>query len=176
MSSVAGDGAGRRARETRKIRPAVPGDEALVLEFVRELAAYERLSHAVVAGVEDVRRALFEEPRRAEVLLAFDAGVPVGFALFFHNFSTFVGRAGLYLEDLFVRPAARGRGHGKALLCRLATLACERGCGRMEWAVLDWNVPAIEFYRRLGARPMADWTIYRLEGERLTALADDGGD
>jgi GNAT superfamily N-acetyltransferase len=173
VSSTAADGAGRREREPREIRPAVPGDEALVLEFVRELAAYERLSHAVVAGVDDVRRALFEEPRSAEVLLVFDAGAPVGFALFFHNFSTFVGRAGLYLEDLFVRPAARGRGHGKALLRRLAALATERGCRRMEWAVLDWNEPAIEFYRRLGARPMADWTIFRLEGERLAALAED---
>jgi GNAT superfamily N-acetyltransferase len=164
-----------RGAEGCEIRAARPGDEPLVMDFVRELAAYERLSHAVRASAEDVREALFGEPRRAEVLLAFDAGAPVGFALFFHNYSTFLGRVGLYLEDLFVRPAARGRGYGKALLQRLAAIARERGCGRMEWAVLDWNEPAIEFYDRLGARPMRGWTIYRLEGEPLGALADGRG-
>ena len=159
-----------------EIRAAVPGDEALVLEFVRELAAYERLAHAVTATESDVARALFGEPRRAEVLLAFADGAPVGFALFCHNFSTFVGRPGLYLEDLFVRPAARGRGHGRALLGSLARIARDRSCGRMEWAVLDWNRPAIDFYLRLGARPMQDWTIYRLEAAALAALAEGGGD
>ena len=156
-----------------EIRAARPGDEPLVMDFVRELAAYERLSHAVRASAEDVREALFGEPRRAEVLLAFDAGAPVGFALFFHNYSTFLGRVGLYLEDLFVRPAARGRGYGKALLRRLATIARERGCGRMEWAVLDWNEPAIRFYQKLGAEAMDDWTVYRLTGKALTHLAEE---
>jgi len=171
VSGRAGGGGSDPGSAGPDIRPARPGDEGLVLEFVRELAAYERLSHAVRARAEDVRAALFEEPRRAEVLLAFDVGTPVGFALFFHNYSTFLGRPGLYLEDLFVRPAARGRGHGKALLRRLAAIARERGCGRMEWAVLDWNRRAVDFYRALGATPQDDWTIFRLSGEALERVA-----
>lgn len=168
-------GAGPAQAPGWEIRPARPGDEALVLELVRELAEYERLSHAVTAGIDDVRNALFGEPRRAETLLAFDGVTAAGFALYFLNFSTFRGRPGLYLEDLFMRPAARGRGLGRAFLRRLAAIAAERGCARMEWAVLDWNEPAIRFYRRLGARAMSDWTIYRLEGAPLRDLAGEEG-
>jgi GNAT superfamily N-acetyltransferase len=154
-----------------EIRPARPGEAPLVLALIRELAEYERLAHEVKATAEDVAAALFGERPDAESLLAFLDGEPVGFALFFHNYSTFVGRPGLYLEDLFVRPAARGLGIGQALLRRLAGVALERDCGRMEWAVLDWNEPAIGFYHSLGAQAMDAWTVYRLEGPNLAALA-----
>jgi GNAT superfamily N-acetyltransferase len=154
-----------------EIRPARPEDVDLVLALIRELADYERLAHEVIAERETLARHLFGERPAAEVLIAELAGEPVGFALFFHNFSTFLGRPGIYLEDLFVRPAARGRGIGGKLLARLAALAVERGCGRLEWAVLDWNEPAIRFYRALGAREMTEWRIYRLTGETLEAVA-----
>ncbi len=153
------------------IRPATIDDVPQILTFIRALADYERLAHAVVATEDGLRRALFGARPYAEVVLAEDAGVPIGFALFFHTFSTFLGQPGLYLEDLFVVPEARGRGVGRALLGHLARLAVDRGCGRVEWAVLDWNAPAIRFYERLGARPNHEWTIYRLTGDPLTALA-----
>lgn len=155
-----------------EIRPARPAEAPLVLALIRELADYERLAHEVTATAEDVSRALFGERPDAEALLAFHDGEPIGFALFFHNYSTFVGRRGLYLEDLFVRPAARGLGVGQALLRRLAAVALERNCGRLEWAVLDWNESAIGFYRSLGAQAMDAWTVYRLDGANLAALAD----
>jgi len=153
------------------IKPAAESDVALVLSFIRKLAEYEKLSHEVVATEELLRETLFGERRVAEVVVAYLANEPVGFALFFYNFSTFVGRAGIYLEDLFVEPAHRGKGVGKALLAHVAKLAVERGCGRFEWAVLDWNTPAIEFYRSLGAVPMHDWTVFRLDGEELRRVA-----
>ena len=152
------------------IRAASEDDLALIAGFIRDLAEYERLADAVVFDEEQLRRSLFGERPFAEVLIAEDAGEPVGFALFFHNFSTFLGRPGVYLEDLFVKPEARGKGFGKALLVRLAQMALERGCGRVEWAVLNWNQPSIEFYDALGARPNSDWTVYRLTGEALQRL------
>ena len=153
------------------IREAVEADLSLIAALIRELAEYERRTHEVTMTEDALRPALFGERRYAEVLIAEDdAGEPLGFALFFHNFSTFVGRPGLYLEDLFVRPAHRGAGVGGALLSRLARLALERGCGRLEWTVLDWNEPAIGFYRRLGAHAKDEWTIYCLEGEALERL------
>ena len=155
------------------IRDATPADVPLVLEFIRGLAEYERLAHEVVATEELLRRTLFGERRVAEVLLAFEDERAIGFALFFHSFSTFLGRPGIYLEDLFVRPEARGRGVGRALLARLARLARERECGRLEWAVLDWNEDAIRFYRSLGARPMDEWHVFRLTGPELQTLADE---
>ncbi|HTV51444.1 MAG TPA: GNAT family N-acetyltransferase [Steroidobacteraceae bacterium] len=154
-----------------EIRPARRADLPLVLDFVRELAEYERLTSEVVATAADFERALFGTPAYAHALIASDAGVAVGFAVYFFNFSTFLGRPGLYLEDLFVRPAARGRGIGRALLAHLAGLALARGCGRLEWAVLDWNEPAIRFYRSLEALPNAEWTTYRLSGAALDRLA-----
>jgi GNAT superfamily N-acetyltransferase len=153
------------------IRPASRDDVALVLEFIRELARYERLEHEVSASEAQLREALFGERRYAEVIFACSDGEPVGFALFFHNFSTFKGRPGIYLEDLFVRPEARGRGIGRRLLAHLARTAVERHCARLEWAVLDWNEPSIGFYRSLGAAPMDEWTIFRLTGESLALLA-----
>lgn len=154
-----------------KVREAVAGDLPLIAQFIRGLAEYERLAHAVEFDEAVLERSLFGERPYAEVLIAEDGdGEAAGFALFFHNFSTFMGRPGIYLEDLFVRPGARGRGHGKALLARLAAIAVERGCARLEWAVLDWNQPAIEFYEAMGARPNADWTVYRLSGETLQAV------
>lgn len=143
----------------------------LVLAFIRKLAEYEKLSHQVVATESLLCESLFGSRRVAEVVLAYLAGQPVGFALFFHNFSTFVGRPGIYLEDLFVEPAHRGKGVGKALLIHVAKLAVERGCGRFEWAVLDWNTPAIDFYRSLGAVPLDDWTLFRLTGDALHRVA-----
>ena len=145
-------------------------DTPLILEFIRELADYERLLDQVVADEATLRDQLFEK-RRAEVLFALEDGAEVGFALFFHNFSTFLGRAGLYLEDLYVRPEHRGKGHGKALFRQLAAIAAERGCGRLEWWCLDWNRPSIDFYLSLGAEPMSDWTVYRIAGDTLAALA-----
>ena len=153
------------------IRPATAEDTPAVCRLIRGLAEYERLTHEVVLDEGRLRTHLFGPRPFAEVLLAEEAGAVVGFALFFHNYSTFVGRPGIYLEDLFVRPAHRGAGVGRALLAHLAGLAAERGCGRLEWSVLDWNEPAIGFYRRLGARPVDGWTRYRLTGEALTRLA-----
>jgi GNAT superfamily N-acetyltransferase len=154
------------------IRAAVPADLGLIHAFILALADYERLSHEVRANREALGRYLFGERPVAEVLIAEVEEEPVGFALFFHNFSTFEGRPGLYLEDLFVAPAARGKGAGRALLSRLANIALERGCARMEWAVLDWNAPAIAFYRALGARPMDEWTVNRVDGAALARLAE----
>ena len=157
------------------LRFATAEDTPVILAMIRELADYERMSHEVFADVTRLRQSLFGERRVAEVLIAEKRREPVGFALFFHNFSTFVGRPGIYLEDLYVRPAARGSGIGKALLVRLARIAVERGCGRLEWAVLDWNEPAIGFYRRLGATAMDEWTVFRLTGAALEDLAKTGG-
>ena len=151
------------------IRAAERGDTALILELIRGLAEYEKLSHEVVATPELLEKWLFGERPVAEVLIAEWEGLPRGFALFFHNFSTFLGRPGFYLEDLYVQPEFRGRGIGKALLLRLARLAVERGYGRVEWSVLDWNEPAIQFYKSLGAKPMDEWTVFRLTGDGLTA-------
>ena len=161
------------ARAPFRIRPAVPDDAALVLAFIRELAEYERAPDEVIATEDDIRATLAGVPLRAEVVIGFEGDEPVGFALFFHNYSTWLGRAGLYLEDLFVRPAARGRGYGRRLLAHLAAIARDRHCGRMEWSVLDWNEPAIGFYRALGAVPMTEWTVHRLAGEALDALANE---
>ena len=153
-------------------RKAEERDCGLILSFIRALAAYEKMLDEVVATEDLIRERLFRR-QRAEVLFACEDGKEVGFALFFHNFSTFVGREGLYLEDLYVLPEYRGRGYGKAILKKLAAVAVERGCGRMEWVCLDWNKPSIEFYRSLGARPMDEWTIYRLAGESLETLAKE---
>ena len=157
--------------DTVTIRPASREEVPLVLEFIRDLARYERLEHEMSASEPELREALFGERRYAEVVFACSGGTPVGFALFFHNFSTFKGRPGIYLEDLFVRPEARGRGIGKLLLAYLARTAVERRCARLEWAVLDWNEPSIGFYRSLGAVPMEEWTVFRLTGDALALLA-----
>ena len=153
------------------IRPATVDDVPLVRALIGELAEYERLADAAVATDADLRAQLFGERPAAEVLIGEVDGEPAGFALFFHNFSTFLGKRGLYLEDLFVRPAARGAGLGKHLMAALARIAVQRDCGRFEWSVLDWNAPAIGFYRRIGAVGMDEWTVQRLEGEALHALA-----
>ena len=154
-----------------EIRPAVEADCEQILEFIRELARYERLEHEVVASAAGLRERLFGERRYAEVVFACHEGAPVGFALFFHNFSTFKGQPGIYLEDLYVKPHLRGRGVGRQLLGHLARLAIERRCARLEWAVLEWNAPAITFYRNLGAQPLEDWRIFRLTGAALEQLA-----
>jgi GNAT superfamily N-acetyltransferase len=154
-----------------RIRSATRDDVAVVAELIRGLARYEKLEHEVVMTEDLLSAGLFGDRPYAEVLLAVDEDRPVGFALFFHNFSTFLGRPGIYLEDLFVVPEERGSGVGRAMLEHLARLAVDRGCGRLEWAVLDWNRDAIAFYERLGARPNSDWTVYRLTGEALTTLA-----
>jgi GNAT superfamily N-acetyltransferase len=156
------------------IREAGLEDVPVILRMIRALAEYEKLSDAVTTSEDGLRDALFER-RAAEVLLAYAGDEPAGFAVFFHNFSTFLGRPGLYLEDLFVRPEWRGRGLGKQLFARVAQLAIERDCGRMEWSVLDWNEPAIGFYRNLGAQPMDEWTVFRLTGARLMAAAAHAG-
>ena len=156
------------------IRYAAEADCGLILNFIQGLAAYEKMSDQVVATEELLREWIFEK-RKAEVLFVCEGEREVGFALFFHNFSTFLGRAGIYLEDLFVLPEYRGKGYGKALLTRLAQITVERGCGRLEWACLDWNKPSIEFYLSLGATPMGDWTTYRLTGETLKAMAEGKG-
>ena len=153
-------------------RGACPEDTALILRFIRELAAYEQLEDQVVADEETLRRWIFEK-KGAEVLFVLEDGREVGFALYFPNFSTFLGRSGVYLEDLFVLPEYRGRGYGKALLCRLAAIAKEEGCGRLEWWCLDWNKPSIDFYKSMGAEPMEDWTVYRVAGETLDKLAEE---
>ena len=152
------------------IRFAQPGDGKAILGFIRGLAEYENMSDDVVATEELLKEWIFEK-QKAEVLFAAMDGKEVGFALFFHNFSTFLGRAGIYLEDLFVLPEYRGMGCGTALLRKLAQIALERGCGRLEWACLDWNKPSIDFYLSLGARPMDEWTTYRLTGETLERMA-----
>lgn len=153
------------------IRHATPADIPLILELIRELAEYEKLAHEARARAEDIEAHLFGPRPYAEAVIAEDDGQPAGFALFFHNYSTFHGKPGLYLEDLFVRPQLRGRGIGKRLIAHLAALAVERDCARFEWSVLDWNTPAIDFYRSIGARPMDEWTVQRLDGEALHALA-----
>ena len=155
----------------RTVRFATPADVPTILQLIRELAEYEHAADQVVA-TEDMLRAEIFERGHAEVLLAEEDGQTAGFALFFHSFSTWLGRAGIYLEDLFVRPEFRGRGHGKALLVQLARIARERGCGRLEWACLNWNQPSIDFYLSLGAQRMDIWNTYRLEGDTLNALAD----
>ena len=154
-----------------RIVPAVEADLPLVHRFIRELAEYERLLDAVTATEEKLRRTLFGPRPCAEVVLAYDGDEPLGFALFFPNYSTFLAQPGIYLEDLYVRPEARGKGVGRALLVHLARLAVERGCGRLEWAVLDWNETAIRFYKGLEARPMDEWITFRLTGEPLARLA-----
>src|SRR5712675_1893541 len=154
-----------------KIRPACLEDVPVILQLIHDLATYERAPDEVTATEEQLLDVLFGEKPVAEVLLAFEGRSPVGFAVFFHNFSTWLGRPGLYLEDLFVKPEKRGHGYGRALLQHLARIAHERGCGRMEWAVLKWNDPAIQFYRKLGAQPMDEWTVFRLTGDEIKELA-----
>lgn len=146
-------------------------DVPLILRFVKELAEYEKLQDEVVADEKTLEEWLFDR-QKAEVIFALEDGKEVGYALFFHNFSTFLGRAGIYLEDLYIQPEYRGKGHGKGLLKKLASIAVERGCGRLEWSCLDWNRPSIDFYLSLGAQPMSDWTVYRLAGNTLTELAE----
>ena len=150
-------------------RPALPEDCPLILSFIKALAEYEKMSDQVVATEELLKEWIFEKGK-AEVIFPVAEGEEVGFALFFHNFSTFLGRAGIYLEDLFIKPEHRGKGYGKATLQQLGRIALERGCGRLEWACLDWNKPSIDFYLSLGARPMDEWTVYRLAGDGLKAL------
>lgn len=154
------------------LRPATPADVPVILALIRDLAVYERLEHEVVASEEGLHAALFGPRAHVECVLAELGGTEVGFALFFHNFSTFLARSGIYLEDLYVRPEVRGQGIGKALLTHLARLAVERGCGRLEWSVLDWNESAIRFYRSLGAQPLAEWTVFRVTGDALNQLAE----
>ena len=156
------------------IRPATEDDVPLILSFIRELAEFERLSHEVSATEAILRQSLFGERWGVEVLIGCYGDEPASFALFFHNFSTFLGRPGIYLEDLYVKPEFRGRGIGRSLLARLAKLAKERNCGRLEWSVLDWNEPAIGLYTALGAVPMNDWTVYRVSGGALEKLAAGG--
>lgn len=160
------------SNETRlTIRPATEADVSLVLTFIRGLAEYEHLSHLVTATEETLSEALFGARPGAEVLLAFETATPVGFAVFFHNFSTFLGRRGLWLEDIYIDPAFRRKGYGRALLLHVARIAHERGCGRFEWSALDWNTPAIDFYKGLGAVPLNDWTIFRATGQALEKMA-----
>ena len=154
------------------IRPATVADVPIILQLIRDLATYERAPNEVTATEGQLTDVLFGKKAAAEVLLVFENTVAVGFAVFFHNFSTWLGRPGLYLEDLFVKPEHRGKGYGRAFLIELAKIARDRGCGRMEWAVLDWNEPAIQFYRKLGAKPMEEWTVFRLTGEGIATLAE----
>ena len=157
-----------------QIRPATERDVPVIISFIRQLADYERLSHEAVMTEDTIRQSLFGPRPAAEVLLGYCEGEPVAFAVFFHNFSTFLGRPGLYLEDLFVIPEVRGRGFGRAMLVELARIARDRKCGRFEWAVLDWNESAIQFYKNLGAAPMSEWTIFRVTGDALERLANEG--
>lgn len=161
--------------EPLTIRFAGPADVPLILEFIRELSVYEKLAHEVVATEATLHEGLFGARPYAEVILGYLGDEPVSFALFFHNFSTFLGKPGLYLEDLFVRPAARGHGIGQSMLAHLAGIAEERGCGRFEWWVLNWNESAIGFYKRLGAKPMDEWTVFRMTGESLATMARSPG-
>ena len=154
-------------------RNAERKDTALILQFIKELADYEKMLDEVVADEQTLEEWIFDKGK-AEVLFALAGGKEVGFALFFHNFSTFLGRAGLYLEDLYVMPEYRGQGYGKGILRKLAQIALERGCGRLEWWCLDWNRPSIDFYKALGAKPMEEWTVYRIDGETLKALGQAG--
>ena len=158
--------------QTPVFRFAEEEDTPLILQFIRELADYEGMLSEVVADEATLKEWIFRK-QKAEVLFVLADGREVGFALFFHNFSTFLGRAGLYLEDLYVKPEYRGRGYGKAILKKLAAIAVERGCGRLEWWCLDWNRPSIDFYLSLGAQPMEDWTVYRITGDTLTSLAGE---
>ena len=153
-------------------RFATEKDTALILDFIKALAEYEKMSDQVVANEDMLREWIFEK-KKAEVLFALEDGKEVGFALFFHNFSTFLGRAGIYLEDLFVMPEYRGHGHGKGLIRELARITVERGCGRLEWCCLDWTQPSIDFYRALGAESMDEWTTYRLAGDSLRVFAEN---
>jgi GNAT superfamily N-acetyltransferase len=157
-----------------EIRTARVEDVPIILQLIRDLATYERAPNDVTATEEQLVNVLFGERPAAEVLLAFEGQSAVGFAVFFYNFSTWLGRPGLYLEDLFVKPENRGKGYGRALLIELAKIARDRGCGRMEWAVLDWNEPAIKFYHALGAKPMDEWTVFRLTREGIARLANSG--
>ena len=154
-----------------EIRYADKKDAGLILEFIKELAEYEKMSSEVVATEELLTEWIFEK-KKAEVIFALEDGKEVGFALFFHNFSTFLGRAGIYLEDLFVKPDYRGKGYGKGLLKKLAEIAKERGCGRLKWSCLDWNKPSIDFYLSLGAKPMDEWTVYRIAGKTLDEFSE----
>ena len=152
-------------------RNAERKDTGLILQFIKELADYEKMLDEVVADEATLEAWIFDK-QKAEVIFAVENGKEVGFALFFHNFSTFLGRAGIYLEDLYVKPECRGNGYGKAILKKLASIAVERGCGRLEWWCLDWNKPSIDFYLSLGAEPMSDWTVYRIAGDTLKRLAE----
>lgn len=158
-------------KEAVTFRYAQRKDTHLILQFIKELADYEKMLHEVVADEVTLEEWIFDK-QKAEVLFAVVDGQEIGFALFFHNFSTFLGRAGIYLEDLFVKPEYRGNGYGKAILKKLASIAVERKCGRLEWWCLDWNQPSIDFYRSLEAEPMSDWTVYRITGDTLTNLAE----
>jgi GNAT superfamily N-acetyltransferase len=158
--------------ENFQIRSARVGDVPIILQLIRDLATYERAPDEVTATEDQLVDVLFGERPAAEVLLAFEEESPAGFAVYFYNFSTWLGRPGLYLEDLFVKPEKRGKGYGRALLVELAKIARDRGCGRMEWAVLNWNEPAIKFYQALGAKPMNEWTVFRLTGEEIAKLAN----
>ncbi|MGI6771947.1 MAG: GNAT family N-acetyltransferase [Acutalibacteraceae bacterium] len=152
-------------------RYATREDTGLVLQFIKELADYEKMSDDVVADEKTLEYWIFDK-QKAEVFFALEDGKEVGFALYFHNFSTFVGRAGIYLEDIYIKPEYRGKGYGKAMLKKIASIAVERGCGRLEWMCLNWNKPSIEFYQSLGAIPMSEWTVYRISGDTLTSLAE----
>jgi GNAT superfamily N-acetyltransferase len=156
-----------------EIKPATADDAPVILGFIKKLAEYEKLAHEVTATEDGLRRTLFGEHRYAEVIIGYDRGEPVGFALFFHNYSTFLAKPGIYLEDLFVDERHRGKGFGKALLVHLARLAKERDCGRLEWSVLDWNEPSINFYKSLGAAAKDEWTVFRVTGEALDRLAGE---
>ena len=156
---------------TPEFRNAQREDTPLILGFIRGLAEYEKMLSDVVADEKTLEEWIFDK-QKAEVIFVLDNGKEVGFALYFHNFSTFLGRAGIYLEDLYVKPEYRGKGYGKALLKKLAQIAVERGCGRLEWWCLNWNKPSIDFYLSLGAEPMTDWTVYRIAGDTLTELAE----
>jgi len=162
-----------RVEKSFHIREATREDVPVILQLIRDLATYERAPNDVIATEDDLTKSLFGKAPAAEVRLAFEGDTPVGFALFFHNYSTWVGRPGLYLEDLFVKPEHRDKGYGRALLVDLAKIAQDRGCGRMEWAVLNWNEPAIQFYRKLGANPMNEWTVFRLTPDTIARLATE---
>lgn len=153
-------------------RNAERQDVPLILQFIKELADYEKMLDEVVADEDTLETWIFDK-QKAEVIFALEDGNEIGFALFFHNFSTFLGRSGIYLEDLYIKPAFRGKGYGKAILKKLASIAVERGCGRLEWWCLDWNKPSIDFYLSLGAEPMSDWTVYRIAGDTLAQMAEE---